>query len=157
GLVPYKPLIVMIFVVVSGAGALAIHTGLSFMQLFMGLFLLNFAMFKLFDTKGFAESFAMYDVIGKRSRLYAQAYPFIELFLAWGYLLHVAPVFVNGLTAIVMIVGLIGIIRNIMFGNATRCACMGSLINVPVGSVTILENVSMAAMAVLMLVHLYLV
>lgn len=148
----YRPLIVMVSAVALGSAALSFGTGLACMPLFMGLFLLNFAMFKFFDLDGFAKSFVLYDIIGKRSALYAKLYPFIELALAVGFLSHHAPYAVNLLTAIVMAVGLIGIVQNRMSGTQTRCACMGSLIDVPVGSVTVLENTVMVLMAVSQLI-----
>jgi hypothetical protein len=149
---PYKPLIVMVLVVSAGSIALS-SLGLSWMTTFMGLFLLNFAMFKLFDIHGFAKSFAMYDIIGKYSPAYAKIYPFIELALAIGFLAHQYLTILNAITAIIMAVGLIGILKNRASGHQTRCACMGNLINVPVGSITILENTSMILMAIIMLLH----
>lgn len=119
----------------------------------MGLFLLNFSMFKLFDVEGFAKSFAMYDIIGKRSKFYAMTYPFIELALAIGFLSNRYLDTASAVTAVVMAIGLIGVIQDRRSGNQTRCACMGSLINVPVGSITILENTSMIVMSIMMLVH----
>jgi hypothetical protein len=149
---PYKPLIVMILCVLAGSVVLSQTLHHMWMPLFMGLFLLNFAMFKLFDVKGFAQSFAMYDVVAKRSNIYALAYPFIELGLALCFLGHWMPYETNFFTAIIMAVGLVGILSNKLSGKETRCACMGSLIDVPVGSITILENSSMALMALYSLI-----
>lgn len=148
GLMAYWPLIVMVLTVLVGSVALAYGLGTPWMPIFMGLFLLNFAMFKLFDIAGFANSFAMYDIIGARCGLYAKAYPFIELALALGFLFQRHLDIVYGLTALVMGVGLIGIINQYRSGQQVRCACMGNLINVPVGSVTVLENTSMIVMTI---------
>ncbi len=149
----YQPLIVMVAAVLIGSATLSWALQLHWMPLFMGLFLLNFAMFKFLDLSGFARSFAMYDIIGKRSALYARAYPFIELALAIGFLSHRYLTIVNGLAACIMAIGLIGIWQNRRSGNQIRCACMGSLIDVPVGSITILENTSMIGMAIGMLFY----
>lgn len=147
-LMAYWPLIVMVLVVLAGSVALSCGLNTPWMPIFMGLFLLNFAMFKLFDVAGFATSFRMYDIIGARSALYAKAYPFIELALALGFLFQRHLDIVYGATAVVMGIGLIGIVNQYRSGNQVRCACMGSLINVPVGSVTVLENTSMMLMAI---------
>ena len=149
---PYQPLIVMVIMILIATTAISQSYGLSWMPLFMGLFFLNFAMFKLFDIAGFAKSFAMYDIVAKKSALYAKAYPFIELALGIAYLCSFNLYAVNIFTAIIMSIGLIGIVQNKLSGSATKCACMGSLIDVPVGTATILENVSMAIMALAMLI-----
>jgi hypothetical protein len=146
---PYKPLILMVLVVLLASWALAARFELLLMPLFMGLFLINFSMFKLFDINGFAKSFAMYDIIAKRSTSYAKAYPFIELVLGLFYLTLVAPFMTNVVTAVVMGIGLIGVVQNLRGTSATRCACMGTLIDVPVGSVTVLENTTMILMALM--------
>ncbi len=146
---PYKPLILMVLVVLLVAWSLVAKFELAFMPVFMGLFLINFSMFKLFDINGFAKSFAMYDIIAKQSKSYAKAYPFIELVLGLFYLTLIAPLMTNIVTAVIMGIGLIGVVQNIFRKNTTRCACMGTLIDVPVGSITVLENTTMILMALM--------
>jgi hypothetical protein len=48
-----------------------------FMQIFMAGFFLTFSFFKLLNLKGFAESYAMYDVIAKRIPVWGYIYAFI--------------------------------------------------------------------------------
>lgn len=146
---PYQPLLVMALLVALSTLLLSARFHLHWMPLFMGLFLLNFSMFKLFDITGFAKSFAMYDIVAQRSRHYALAYPFVELALACGYLTHWHLPTVNMITIIIMGIGLIGIVRNQRSKSTTKCACMGSLLNVPVGAVTIIENTAMILMALM--------
>src|SRR5579872_6814179 len=82
----YWPLIALILVAALGAAALT-QKGLAlWMHYFMGLFLCQFAMLKLFHPSTFAEGFSKYDLIGSRVRFYCYLYPFIELFLGLGYL-----------------------------------------------------------------------
>ena len=71
---------------------------------------------------------------------YAVAYPFIELALGLAYLTDVVPVVTNGLTAVVMAIGLIGVVRAVMSGQTIRCACLGTGFNLPMSTVTIIEN-----------------
>src|SRR5687767_5610581 len=49
---------------------------------FMGVFFLVFAGFKLVGYRVFALMFSSYDIVAKRFKIYAYAYPFIELALA---------------------------------------------------------------------------
>ncbi len=45
------------------------------MHYFMGLFLVIYSMFKIFDLNGYADGFEMYDLLAKRVRAYAYMYP----------------------------------------------------------------------------------
>jgi hypothetical protein len=150
----YKPLLVIIATVAFSAAALAIVDGRvhRFMETFMGLFFVNFAMFKLIDLKGFADGFSMYDLIAKRSRAYAFAFPFIELGLGLLYLTAFLPTITNILTLIIMLVSGAGVIKAIVMGDKhLQCACLGTTLNVPLSTVSVIENFGMAAMAAFML------
>jgi len=149
----YQPLLVIGLLAVFASAAISISTKQAWMPLFMGLFLLVFSMLKLFDVKGFATSFAMYDIIAMRSGIYAKSYPFIELALALAYLGVNNLYYVNIITALLMAIGLVGIVNTKLKKLDIKCACMGSFIDVPVGYVTIVENSAMLIMAALMLAH----
>lgn len=150
----YKPLLVIIAAVAFSSAALALVDGHMhrFMECFMGLFFVNFAMFKLINLKGFADGFAMYDLIAKRSRTYALAFPFIELGLGLMYLAAFLPVITNFLTLIVMLVSGAGVFKAVVTGDKNlQCACLGTSLNVPLSTVSVIENFGMASMAILML------
>lgn len=150
----YKPLLVILATVAFSSAALALVDGHMhrFMECFMGLFFVNFAMFKLINLQGFADGFAMYDLIAKRSRAYALAFPFIELGLGFMYLAAFLPVMTNILTLIVMLVSGAGVIKAIVTGDKhLQCACLGTSLNVPLSTVSVIENFGMASMAALML------
>jgi biotin transporter BioY len=120
------------------------------MHNFMGLFLVMFATLKLFDLPGFADGFQMYDLLAKKSRGYALAYPFIELALGLGYLAGWRPALVYAATVIVLGFGAIGVIRALRLGLDINCACMGNILKVPLSTVALTEDVAMAAMAAVM-------
>lgn len=119
---------------------------------FMGFFLVVFSMFKFFDMQGFADGFQMYDLLAKPFRPYAYVYPFIELGLGLGYLSHWHPTVIYSATIGVMVFGSLGVINALRKGLDLKCACMGSILKVPLSTVALLENVGMAAMAAAMLV-----
>lgn len=119
-----------------------------------GLFLV-FSFFKLLDVRTFADTFAMYDLVARRSRAYALAYPFIELGLGIAYLVQFAPTLTNAVTLVVMLVGTAGIVESLLNRRRVRCACLGSVFNLPMSYVTLLEDVSMAVMAAAMLVMMH--
>lgn len=147
----YQPLIVIIGISLLAAAALY-KAGLPLMDGFMGWFLICFSMLKLFDIEGFATGFRQYDLLAKRSTVYAKIYPFIELAIGLLYLSGLCPFYTNIATLVVMVFGALGIIRGLQSGRPLECACLGSLLKVPLGTVSIVENFGMAAMATAMLI-----
>jgi hypothetical protein len=131
----------------AGHGANAAHL----MQSFMGLFLLPLALLKLFDIGGFASAFARYDVVARAWRPYGFVYPFLELALALFFLSGLLPFATNIAAVLIGGIGTVGIVRTLARGEQVRCACVGSTLNVPLGTVSILENAGMALMAAAML------
>lgn len=155
-LTTYNPLFLVVSYVIGGAVLLETNQDqwnwTRVMSNFMGLFFLGFAFFKLLNVSKFADAFATYDIIARHSRAYALAYPWIEvalgLMFVTGTLLPVA----NVLTAAVMGTGLIGVIAAVRKRQVIQCACLGTAFNLPMSSVTIIENSVMIAMALGMLV-----
>ena len=152
----YKPLILVFayILLVSLAveyrlGSFELHR---FMPNFMAGFFLVFSFFKLLDLKGFASSYAMYDLLAKRLPNYGLLYPFIELSLGSAYLFDVRPTLTNIVTLIVMGFSSIGVLIAVMNKQKIRCACLGTGFNLPMTTVTIIEDVLMAAMAAWMLI-----
>lgn len=130
----------------SGAFVLA-----RWMQHFMAGFFLVFSFFKLLDIAGFASSYAMYDLLAKRWYGYGLIYPFIELALGIWYLLDWQPQLRNWVTLIVMGFSTIGVILAVMHRQQIRCACLGTGFNLPMSTVTIIEDLSMVLMAAWMI------
>jgi cation transport ATPase len=155
-LATYKPLI-LVFAYILGVtvlvefalGEFGLH---HFMAHFMAGFFLVFSFFKLLDLAGFANSYAMYDVLAKRLPIYGYIYPFIELALGAAYLLGYRPVLINSITLVVMAFSSIGVILAVANKQKIKCACLGTGFNLPMSTVTIIEDVLMAAMAAWMLI-----
>jgi len=118
---------------------------------FMGFFLVVFSMFKFFNLEGFADGFQMYDLLAKPVRYYAYVYPFIELGLGLGYFAHWQPRAIYGVTIVVMVLGSLGVVNALRKGLDLECACMGTVLKVPLSTVALLEDLGMAAMAAGML------
>lgn len=121
------------------------------MRHFMAGFFIVFSFFKLLDLHGFVDTYRGYDLFARRSKAYAWAYPFIELVLGVAYLVNVLPLVTNIITLIVMSVGAIGVLRVLLDKRSIRCACLGTALNLPMTKVTLVEDLTMAAMAVAML------
>jgi hypothetical protein len=114
---------------------------------FMGLFLVVFSMFKFFDLEGFADGFHMYDLLAKRVRPYGYLYPFLELGLGLAYLARWNPAIIYPATVMLMLFGAAGVFVALKKGLDLECACMGTVLHVPLSTVALVEDLGMAAMA----------
>ncbi|HEY2572627.1 MAG TPA: MauE/DoxX family redox-associated membrane protein [Verrucomicrobiaceae bacterium] len=151
----YLPLMVIVGLTLLAASAKQLEADgrgwMRWMHDFMGFFLVVFSMFKFFDLPGFADGFHMYDLLAKRWRGYAFVYPFIELALGLGYLSHWHPVAVYTATIAVMLWGALGVFLALAKGLDLECACMGTILKVPLSTVALVEDLGMAVMAAVML------
>lgn len=119
---------------------------------FMAGFFLVFSFFKMLDLRGFADAYQSYDILARPWRPWGFIYPFIELALGVAYLTRCAPTLVNLVTLAVMLMGSVGVLRALLKKNAIRCACLGTALNLPMTTVTLVEDLGMATMAAVMLV-----
>jgi copper chaperone CopZ len=122
------------------------------MMHFMAGFFLVFSFFKMLNIKAFASSYAMYDLLAMRSKAYGFVYPFIELALGLAYLLGIAPQITNTATLVIMGFSSLGVIRAVMNKQKIRCACLGAIFELPMSTITIIEDLLMAGMAAWMLI-----
>lgn len=148
----YRPLLLVVAYVLGGSLFLELQSEtfewMQVMRFFMGLFFLGFAFFKLLDVGKFADAFQGYDIVAKRSRAYALLYPFLELGLGIAFLFGAWPLVSNIATALIMGVGLVGVVAVVRRGKVIQCACLGTAFNLPMSVVTIVENSVMLVMAV---------
>ncbi len=154
----YWPLVALILVTMLAASALTHGLNKSshqWMHFFMGFFFCQFALLKLFHPANFAEGFQMYDLIAKKVALYAYIYPFIELGLGLSYLAFFYPAWTYSLTILVMAVGAVGVIKALRKGLDVRCACMGTVLDVPLSTVTLTEDIGMGLMALALLISIF--
>ena len=152
----YRPLVILLgylVAVIVANGVAQGHLDLgTVMRLFMGGFFIAFSFFKMLDLRGFADAYRSYDLVAKAVPAYGFVYPFIELALGLAYLADWQPMLVNAVTAVVMGVSLIGVLKAVMSKQAIRCACLGTVFNLPMSTVTIIEDGLMVVMAVTALV-----
>ncbi len=154
-LATYKPLLLilayLLLVTLAIQLSLPQFDGMLWMRHFMAGFFLVFSFFKLLNLNEFANSYAMYDLLGMRFKPYALIYPFLELGLGCAYLLNWQAQASNIFALVLMSFSSLGVIRAVMHKQKIRCACLGSVFNLPMTTVTIVEDLLMALMAALML------
>jgi copper chaperone CopZ len=121
---------------------------------FMAGFFLVFSFFKLLNLSGFVQAYRGYDLIAARSTAYAWAYPFIELALGVAYLVRWQPQITHWATLAVMLISAAGVLNALRTRQIIECACLGTVFKLPMSKVTLIEDLSMALMAALMLATL---
>lgn len=122
------------------------------MNHFMAGFFLVFSFFKLLDLKGFAESYSMYDIVAKRWNGWGYVYAFIELALGLAFLTGFNPILTNSITFVVMSISIIGVLQSVFNKRKIKCACLGAVFNLPMSTITIIEDLLMIGMSAIMIV-----
>jgi len=152
----YKP-ILLIFGYVTAVSLIASWQNnainfMLFMRVFMAGFFLVFSFFKMLNLKAFAESYSMYDIVAKKFNSWGYIYAFIELGLGLSFALNLSPAIVNWVTLVVMTVSILGVLESVLNKKKIQCACLGAVFNLPMSTVTIVEDALMIAMSAAMLI-----
>lgn len=109
------------------------------------------ALLKLQDVEAFSTMFLNYDLLARRWVPYAYIYPFAEfvagVLMIAGKLLWLAV----PLAMFVGVVGSFSVIKAVYVDKRElKCACVGGASNVPLGFISLTENLMMVAMAIWM-------
>lgn len=119
---------------------------------FVGFAMILLGLQKLQDVEKFSTTFLGYDLLARKWVGYAYVYPYAEtaagLLMITGVLLWVS-------IPIMLFIGLIGAISVYQAvwveKRDLKCACVGGSNNVPLGGVSLVENLMMVGMAIWML------
>ena len=114
---------------------------------FMGMFFMVFSFFKLLDIKGFQASFSMYDPLAAEWPAYGFIYPFIEFALGVCYIRDFVPDWVLWITIVILGITTVGVVKTLLKKRAIQCACLGSVLKLPMTEATFIENAIMLVMA----------
>ncbi len=118
---------------------------------FIAIAMMLLAMLKLQDVDRFATMFLNYDLLARRLPPYGRAYPFLEL--GAGVLMLTRTLDWLSIPVALTIggIGAVSVFKAVYLEKRTlKCACVGGGSNVPLGFVSLTENVMMVAMAVWM-------
>lgn len=126
---------------------LTIRTG----EWFVAIAMCVLAILKLRDLESFSNMFLGYDLLAQRWVRYAYLYPFGEALAA---LLMIAGALLWLAIPVALVIGAIGAVSVFKAVYIDRrdlkCACVGGDSNVPLGFVSLTENLMMVAMAIWM-------
>lgn len=123
---------------------------------FIALSMMALAMLKLQNIESFSSMFLNYDLLAKRWVPYGKVYPFAEFGAG---ALMVAGVLTWLSVPVALFIGGIGaasVFKAVYIDKRElKCACVGGDSNVPLGFLSLTENLMMIAMAIWMLVMHY--
>nr|WP_229747761.1 MauE/DoxX family redox-associated membrane protein [Marivita lacus] len=130
---------------------------LPFLKWFFAISMVVLAIQKLQDVGGFVNGFLGYDLLARRYVPYAYVYPFAELWAGVGMMALIG----TGSTLIWLVapvgifigtIGAVSVIKAVYVEKRDlKCACVGGDSNVPLGAISLSENLIMAGMGLWML------
>ena len=119
---------------------------------FIAISMCILAIQKLQDLESFQMMFITYDLLAMRQLRYAKIYPFGE---ALAGILMIAGALIWLAAPVALFIGTIGAVSVIkavyVDKRELKCACVGGGSNVPLGFISLTENLMMVAMAIWML------
>jgi copper chaperone CopZ len=118
---------------------------------FMAGFFIVFGSFKLFDLAGFKSAFSTYDLLAQKWSSYGLVYPFLELLLGFAFLYRNRLDYALWGSILLMGFGSLGVINALRQNKQIRCACLGTSLNLPMSTITLIEDLVMVIMSIMML------
>ena len=123
------------------------------LEWFVAISMCVLAILKLRDLESFSNMFLGYDLLAQRWVRYAYLYPFGEalagiLMIAGALLWLAIPV-----ALLIGVIGAVSVFKAVYIDRrALKCACVGGDSNVPLGFISLTENLMMVGMAAWMLI-----
>ena len=157
----YRPVIAVFAVALALALALSLSIFGSVFTVRAGEWFITFsmamlAMLKLQDVERFTSMFIGYDLFGRRFVPYAYAYPYLEAAVAVLMASHQLPWLSIPIALIIGTIGGVSVFYAVYVQKREiKCACVGGSSNVPLGFVSLSENLAMVGMAIWMLLRPY--
>lgn len=122
------------------SGLSLIHTVKSFVAISMCVL----AILKLRDLYSFSNQFITYDLLAKRYIKYAYIYPFAEGLAGIGMIAGILTPYVAFISIFIGSIGSISVIKAVYIEKRDiKCACVGGDSNVPLGFISLTENLMM--------------
>ncbi|SDH45926.1 glutaredoxin family protein [Alloyangia pacifica] len=155
----YRPVVAIFavaFLMALGLSWLVLGTVVSWQVLawFIAFGMVLLGLQKLQDIESFQTMFLNYDLLAQRQVRYGYVYPFAE---TGAGLLMLAGVLTWLAAPVALVIGTIGAVSVIkavyLDKRELKCACVGGGSNVPLGFVSLTENLAMIAMGLWMLVR----
>jgi glutaredoxin len=157
GSTSYRPVIAVFAAAAALAMAVSFHAmGTPFTvraaEWFVSFSMVILAMLKLQDVEKFSSMFVGYDLLARRWVPYSYAYPFLEFAAGALMAAHALDWLSIPIALTIGAIGAVSVFHAVYIQKrAIKCACVGGSSNVPLGFVSLTENLFMIGMAIWML------
>ncbi|MAD75924.1 MAG: glutaredoxin family protein [Rheinheimera sp.] len=147
----YRPVIAIFAIALLMAFALNVAAGaeiwsISTLENFVAFSMALLALQKLQDVEAFSNQFLGYDLLAQRWVRYAYIYPFAEAYAGIGMLAGLSAFIVAPVALFIGIIGGISVFKAVYIEKRElKCACVGGNSKVPLGFVSLTENLFMIA------------
>lgn len=120
---------------------------LATLQAFIAIAMCLLGLQKLRDLTGFSNGFLGYDLLAQKYVPYAYMYPFLEAGAGILMLAGIATWLSAPIAALIGTIGAVSVIKAVYIDKRElKCACVGGGSNVPLGFVSLTENLMMMGM-----------
>ena len=153
----YTPVITIFAMAFVSALALVYGSGQSggiiqLAELFVAFTMIMLAIQKLRDLYTFSNSFITYDLLAMKVIPYAYVYPFLEAYAGAGMIAGLPAALVAPVAIFIGTVGAVSVFKAVYIDKRElTCACVGGDSKVPLGFVSLSENLIMLAAGIWML------
>ncbi|MBD65089.1 MAG: glutaredoxin family protein [Halobacteriovoraceae bacterium] len=152
----YQPIIaifsstfIMALAFIYSKGTIAL---IPFLESFIAISMCVLAILKLRDLYSFSNQFVTYDLLAKRYVNYSYIYPFAEFLAGVGMIASLLTPVVALTSIFIGTIGGISVIKAVYIEKRDiKCACVGGDSNVPLGFISLTENMMMLGMGLWML------
>jgi glutaredoxin len=118
---------------------------------FIAISMCVLAILKLRDLYSFSNQFITYDILAKRFLKYAYIYPFAEGLVGLGMIAKVGTIFIGSISVFIGFIGAVSVVKAVYIEKRDiKCACVGGDSNVPLGFISLTENLMMLGMGIYM-------
>lgn len=123
------------------------------LETFIAISVCVLAIMKLRDLYSFSNQFITYDLLAKKYLPYAYVYPFAEGLAGVGMLAGILTPYVASISIFIGLIGAVSVIKAVYIEKRDiKCACVGGDSNVPLGFISLTENIMMLGMGIWILV-----
>ena len=121
-------------------------------ELFIAFSMCALAIQKLRDLEAFTLQFLNYDLLAQKWVKYSYVYPFVEMLAGVAMISGFLTIISAPAALFIGTVGAVSVFKAVYIDKRElKCACVGGNSNVPLGFVSLTENLMMMGMAIWML------
>lgn len=123
-------------------------------ELFIAVSMCVLGILKLQDLRSFATGFVQYDLVARRYVPYSYVYPFVEAGAGVLMIAHLFTWIAAPAALLVATIGAVSVFKAVYIEKRDlHCACVGGGSSVPLGFISLTENLMMIAMSIWMMIR----